>query len=395
MHNDQGYYKELLTRYFSGDLAAGELEELVAFVREQPEQFEAVAAEQEFEAIVLVQSGRLHVDLPVEVRQRMRARTMASVEEMGGIVMPMRRRRTGWWAAAVVVGLVGIGVWVWLGGRNASKRLETPPVATHDVLPGGNRAVLTLANGSTIVLDSAHVGTVSQQAGATVVKTDSGELKYTTLGGKPAEVVWNTLATPRGGQYQLVLPDGTHVWLNAESSIRYPVAFGGDRRTVEVTGEAYFEVAHDAAKPFKVKAGGETIEDIGTGFNVNAYMDEDAVRTTLVEGAVDVDRVRLRPGEQAVGRAGGKIRVKKDADLEDVLAWKNGRFRFEGAEIQSILRQAERWYDVTIEYKGKINETFSGGISRHVNASQLLHILELTGKVTFTIEGKKIIVMPK
>jgi ferric-dicitrate binding protein FerR (iron transport regulator) len=201
--------------------------------------------------------------------------------------------------------------------------------------------------------------------------------------------------TPIGGQYQLILPDSTKVWLNAASSIRFPTVFTGSERRVEVTGEAYFQVRHMKAQSFVVQAGNQAIEDIGTGFNVNTYPDEGSIRTTLVEGAIKVNGELLKPDQQAVTATDGKTLLRNDIIVSDVIAWKNGQFRFKGADIEDLMRQAARWYNVQVEYKGKVNETFSGGISRKVNLSELLQILELTGTVEFEINGNKITVIPK
>jgi ferric-dicitrate binding protein FerR (iron transport regulator) len=280
----------------------------------------------------------------------------------------------------------------------------------NDVLPGGNKAVLTLGNGATIILDSAHTGALAQQGNTQVVKLNNGQLLYnhTAKNGENSLTIdhspltYNTLSTPRGGQYQLVLPDGSTVWLNAASSIRFPTAFTGNERNVEITGEAYFEVKKNAAMPFTVKMNnGASVQVLGTHFNINAYDDEETIKTTLLEGSVKITKdaalAIIRPGEQATlshkSQTSQNIPVQK-VDVEEVMAWKNGAFQFGGATIETVMRQISRWYDVEVEYKGNISLHFAGTISRNVNISQVLEMLEKAGGIKTTIKGNKVIVTP-
>jgi ferric-dicitrate binding protein FerR (iron transport regulator) len=283
--------------------------------------------------------------------------------------------------------------------------------SAHDALPGGNKAMLTLNDGSVIVLDSAKNGMLGEQGNAQVLKKD-GMLEYKKGNAQKAigntqlsaPVSYNTLSTPRGGQYQLVLPDGSKVWLNAASSIRFPTAFTGNEREVELTGEAYFEITSHQLQsgkkmPFKVlvlSAGTDglnaAIEVLGTHFNVNAYKDEETIRTTLLEGKVKValrgvdKEAMLNPGEQAI-MSMRTIKTVHDIDTEEAVAWKNGLFFFDNVDIQTIMRQLSRWYKVSVVYNGKIpNRRFTGQVSRNANLSQVLKILELS-KIHFTIEG--------
>lgn len=275
----------------------------------------------------------------------------------------------------------------------------------QDIAPGGNKAVLTLADGSHIILDSVASGTISQQGMIAVKKLENGVLAYTvatdTTNNLETALTYNTISTPKGGQYQVTLADGTKVWLNAASSIRFPVKFSGTERPVEITGEAYFEVAKNPSMPFKVKAAGTVIEVLGTHFNINAYTDEATVKTTLLEGKVKItpsgnNHVAtsrfLTPGQQALVDPYGSIRINNQADVEEAVAWKNGRFQFNSADLHSILRQIARWYDVDIEYKINTDLHFTGQITRNENVSKVLEKLKLTGEVTFTVEGRKIIV---
>jgi len=303
-----------------------------------------------------------------------------------------RKQYLQWAAAILLFSLLSLFV---------TNKLRHQPIAlqaqTHDLAPGGNRATLTLANGSKINLNSIKIGAFATQPGARIVK-QSGQLAYTAAenNSSAALVSYNTLMTPKGGQYQLILADGTKVWLNAASSLKFPTALVGSERVVELTGEAYFEVAKDTKRPFKVKTSRQTVQDIGTQFDVNCYADEDAVTTTLVEGSVKIydanGQTLIRPGQQYLSKTSGLSEVKSDVDIDEVTAWKSGMFQFDDADVKTIMRQLSRWYNVDVEYQGQVPaSTYHGRISRNSNASTVLRILELSG-INFTIERGKIIV---
>lgn len=280
-------------------------------------------------------------------------------------------------------------------------------VAVDSIRPGGNKAVLTLAGGTQVVLDSAKDGSLASQGHTKIIKLNSGKLLYQQPPAGTATrqdpVAYNTLTTPRGGQYQVVLPDGSKVWLNAASSLRFPTSFTGDIRSVEVTGEAYFEIAPEPEKPFIVKVGPAHIQVLGTAFEVNAYEEEKTIRTTLSEGAVKMvpvwgtqknEGVSLRPGQQgSMNRQTGQLQVKT-VNVESVLAWKNGLFYFDNTNIKTIMREVSRWYNVDVVYETSELETknFSGVLSRYSDVSALLERLELTGTVHFNVDGKTIVV---
>ncbi|MDN3546991.1 FecR family protein [Mucilaginibacter aquaedulcis] len=299
-------------------------------------------------------------------------------------------------AAALLV-FVSFGAYVFIkqkkqaaGGKDFAKNQPA-----HDVFPGGNKAVLTLANGKTIYLDNAQNGVLAKQGDAQINKTRDGQLVYRSgnEGQNDASEI-NIVSTPRGGQYQLVLNDGSKVWLNSASSVSFPAVFTGKTRDVEITGEAYFEVAKNAEKPFRVKTNNVLVEVLGTHFNVMAYNDENAVKTTLLEGAVKISNNEnasvLKPGQQASLNQNGQIRVVNNPDADDSIAWKDGLFQFSDAGIETIMRQVSRWYDVSVSYEGKIPEReFTGRISRNVKASELLNMLKYEG-VNFKIEDKHI-----
>ena len=276
---------------------------------------------------------------------------------------------------------------------------EYVTIKTHDIPPGGNRAVLTLSNGKRILLTGAANGKLAQQGNASVTKVKEGQIEYRPSGDAD-EVAFNTISTPRGGEYHVVLADGSNIWLNAASSVTYPTTFNGRDRTVEITGEAYFEVAHNAAKPFRVKSYGQTVEVLGTHFNINGYADENIVKTTLLEGIVKVitgDNVALlHPGQQSLvsvaGSPSGILKGIESVDTEEAVAWKNGHFQFDKADVKAVMRELARWYNVEVTYRGDIKERlFSGGIYRNLSASKALELISYEG-IHFTIDGNKIIV---
>jgi ferric-dicitrate binding protein FerR (iron transport regulator) len=251
--------------------------------------------------------------------------------------------------------------------------------------------VLTLSGGRRIVLDSTAKDTVLVE-GADIVANAGGRLAYNTGSNPGAEILYNTLTTPRGGQYQLTLPDGTKVWLDAASSIKYPTAFTGKERVVAITGEAYLEVAHLEHQPFKVMVGGRTIEDLGTHFNINAYDDEPTRKVTLLEGSVKVEGRILVPGEQAtMDPLSGQVSVLQ-VETGQAIAWVNGKLSMDSLDVRAIMRQVSRWYDVDVVYEGAIPQgRFWGVIDRNVQLSSVLAVMEANG-IHARLEGKKIII---
>ena len=347
-----------------------------------------------------------------QLHDRIKNRLFETIRHQNELVVtsPHRTWQIRSVTAAVILILLLIGTYFILSSKSSKQEIvKTAPTETklkNDIAPGGNKAVLTLADGSTIVLDSASNGTISQQGNIKVKKIGNGLLVY-TINGKLVtendEAFFNTISTPRGGQYKVTLADGTEVWLNAESSIRFPVVFTGTERKVEITGEAYFEVAKNKNMPFKVKAASSEIEVLGTHFNVNAYNDEAFIKTTLLEGMVKVSIPALagnqsskflQPGQQAEINKKGEINVLDNADTEEAVAWKNGRFQFKSTDLKTILRQISRWYDADVEYKGNVNLHFTGQLTRNGNVSKVFEELALTGEVHFKIDGKRIIVSP-
>ncbi|MDX3916961.1 MAG: DUF4974 domain-containing protein [Pseudosphingobacterium sp.] len=302
-------------------------------------------------------------------------------------------------AASILVLLSFFVWWFKLNHQN-----EDVNKLAANIAPGGNRAVLTLSDGQKIDLDSAGIGTLGRQQGITVAKTEDGLLTYTVTEGKDISEGYNTIETPPGGQYRLNLPDGTKVWLNAASSVHFPVRFSGNSRTVELSGEAYFEVAavkdrSGKLQPFVVNSGSQELKVLGTHFNINAYNNEPAVTTTLLEGSVSLkrkgaaDNRTLSPGQQSrLSSTGWDI---QEVDTRYAVAWKNGRIQFSNEDITTIMRMLSRWYNIKVTFDGDITgQRFTASVSRNRSISQILMALEATGHVHFKIEGKEVTVMP-
>lgn len=316
------------------------------------------------------------------------------------IVIP--KHRFHWFyrvAAAAVLLLVGFGAWY--GYIRTKDHLPVAGTITKgnssgDVLPGGNKAILTLSNGTQMVLDSQHTNPGLLQKYNGTFQLNVGSIAYNSNRNTAAPVTFNTLVTPRGGQYQLILADGSKVWLNSSSSIRFPVSFSGKNREVSLTGEAYFEIAKDENKPFVVDVGHMKINVLGTQFNVMAYADEDYSNTTLVEGAVKITTAsgarKLLPGQQINLNHHGDINWVKNIDVEEAIAWKNGLFDFVEADIPTIMRKLSRWYDIEVEFSGGIpSGQITGKIPRDTKLSNVLKMLELSG-VHYAIDGHKVII---
>jgi Fe2+-dicitrate sensor, membrane component len=310
--------------------------------------------------------------------------------------------RRGWFRyAAAAILVLTIGAYLWFNNSNKPLNVAaTQPVpAKNDVAPGRDGAILTLADGRQVVLDSMGNGVIAEQSGVQVVLQD-GQLAYDQSAKPVEDIAYNTMSTPKGRQFRVTLPDGTKVWLNSASSIRYPTVFSGDDRKVDITGEVYFEVAKNANKPFKVKVNDNTeIQVLGTSFTINAYDNEAAIKTTLLEGSVRINAYKqvqtLKPGQQAQITTDKKLKVVNDADVEKVIAWKNGYFNFNDADLYEVMRQLERWYDIEVVYAKPVRRIeFSGKLPRTLSLAQVLKILGEM-QVKFKIEeGRKLIIAP-
>lgn len=321
--------------------------------------------------------------------------------------IPMWRRPVFRWAAAAILVLsLGVASWFLLNNNKTTGTSGTAATTTlQDVpAPQNNRATITLANGQTVYLDSAGNGALASEGNVQVMKLADGQIAYK---GAASELVYNTLTNPRGSKViDMTLSDGSRIWLNAGSSITYPVSFLGDERKVEIKGEVYLEVAHNAAMPFKVSHGNMEVKVLGTHFNINAYDDEPNVRVTLLEGSVSVrpsasakatadKSVVLKPGEQAILESNSQLTINHSPSVEQVMAWKNGLFSFTGADLTTVMRQLARWYDIQVKYEGQIPaRKFSGEITHDLTLSQLMNGLQSLG-IKFRIEGRTMIVQQK
>lgn len=297
------------------------------------------------------------------------------------------------WTSAAAAILLLLTAGYYFAGR-VNKQQKTATIAKVDNQPGSNKAILKLSNGSIVTLDEGADHVSGKQTENAIIGRDSGTVEYAAS--QPAIATYHTLITPRGGQYKIILPDGTKVWLNAASSLYYPTAFTGADREVVLTGEAYFEVTQRATQPFKVRVGEMVVNVLGTSFNISAYKDEKGIQTTLVDGAVKLAcndaEITLKPGQEADFDEDSNGFVKKNVDTDVAIAWTKGLFRFVNDDISTITRQIARWYDVEVQFEGKMpTRKFMGVLNRQNSLSTILKILEGTD-VHFRQEGKKLIV---
>jgi transmembrane sensor len=389
--------QELFNRLLAGNLTEKEADELIQWLGENeqdPLSIELILNQ-------LKTTGRRE-DVDPEIVSKLEARLPLIFNEAKRRqvpVIPIRKRWLPYVAAAIL--LAGIFTTIMLIDNNASTISNGNfSHIKEEILPGKEGAVLTLEDGSKLVLDSMGNGIVTTQNGTTI-ELRNGQLVYNSSKKiTNDEVGYNTMSTPKGRQFQLVLPDGSQVWLNAASSIRYPTVFTGKERKVEITGEAYFEVAHNRSSPFKVKINENTeIEVLGTHFNINSYSNEESINTTLLEGSVKVnDRsgsIVLRPGQQAKVSGNEKTKILSEVDVEKVMAWKNGVFNFEDATLQEVMRQLERWYDIEVVYEKNIPKLeFFGKMGKDLSLASVLNGLEKS-KVHFRMEeGRRLVVLP-
>ncbi|RXK61697.1 FecR family protein [Lacibacter luteus] len=349
-------------------------------------------------------SAEMNEDLAA-VKQQLYERTRAELDADSKVVPFYKTAFFRATAAAILVMCMG-GMYLLIKSTGTNNTtVEVAPQILQDIAaPAGNKAVLTLADGTTIILDSTATGAFATQGNATVAKLNDGKIAYNAAGTtKPAVVQYNKLSVPRGSRpMQLLLADGTQVWLNVASYITYPTTFTGTERKVEITGEAYFEVAHNKSMPFIVKRNEMEVLVLGTHFNVNTYDDEELFRVTLLEGAVNVsdgstEPKAIKPGQQATLKPGHvkSIKVLNNIDMDEVMAWKNGWFNFNSLQVTDIMRQIEKWYDVDVHYQGKPGDKhFTGIVSRDNNVSEVLKIMESAG-IRFKIEKKNITVLAK
>jgi ferric-dicitrate binding protein FerR (iron transport regulator) len=308
--------------------------------------------------------------------------------------------------AAIILLFISTGLYFYSNRMISEPEQFTEIDVRNDILPGYNKAILTLADGSKISLDDAANGLLASQGNIAITKTDNGQIVYEKNNVDKSKFIShrsaiNTIQTPKGGKYQIRLPDGSKVWLNSASTLIYPTTFAGNERKVQLKGEAYFEIAPNKNVPFRVESDNQIVEVLGTHFNINSYDDEDYVKTTLLEGSVkvilssnpnEISKTKLlKPGEQSLTKSSQSgIRIE-NADTEKAVAWKNGYFKFRNTPIKEIMREIERWYDVELIYEGKIpSDEFTGFISNDVKISAVLKIMEESGGVKFSVKGKKL-----
>jgi len=397
MNRDRLTY--LLAKYRANDVTAAEVEELSAWLQ-------SPGSQELFSEVVADEMGMYDGTLTPGEDARfanMAQKAVGIDKEIEWEPVPQKGRvvRAWVWAAASVLIILLGGIYWWKSNQRMGTSQASIQPASNIIAPGKTGAILTLADGRQIVLDSVRNGLIASQPGANV-QLQNGAITYETQNEPADAMVYNTMSTPKGRQFQVTLPDGTKAWLNAGSTLRYPTRFSGSARQVEVHGEVYFEVTKNASMPFKVRVADKAeVQVLGTHFNINAYDNEQSINTTLLEGSVKVkagaSELLLRPGQQAqLGKEqNAHLKVSKDVNIEKVMAWKNGLFNFEGATLEEVMKQLERWYNIEVVYVGQPPVTrFVGEMEMNMPLNDLLGMLSEM-KVHFRIEaGRKLVVTP-
>ena len=380
----------LFEKYKNNQCSSEELEELLAyFSASENEELLKNSIDK-----VLLQEATSGTELEREA-QEVYKQLQAKIKKPKSLIQIISFK---WAAAAAVIIVLGLGSYLFVHQSNPAA--QTAQQQAKDIAPGSNKAVLTLANGKKINLADEGEGKLAQQNNVAINKAKNGEISYNVSTGNGSTIiVYDTLTIPRGGQYKLTLSDGTKVWLNAGTALRYPEVFSNNNRSVELMyGEAYFEVVHNAAAPFRVAMKEQVVEDLGTHFSINAYADEPAVTTTLLEGKVKILKGAqskiMNPGQQAVTQQRSNDINVSDGDAESAISWKEGHFHFQSADVQTVMRQLSRWYDVDVRYIGTIPaRTISGDIDRNATLSTALQIIGLLN-IHYKVEGKTITITP-
>ncbi|WP_052272846.1 FecR family protein [Flavihumibacter solisilvae] len=397
--NSKTTWHELVEKYFNNSISKEELDQLLQMAGED---YDAKSLESALKAQWETAKEKADVDASKwddRFNLMMDEANESAPVEIEKASVPYRKYfRMA--AAAIILVMLGSAITYLVMNDKSTEQVKVAadPVPNAGQAPTGNKAIITLANGEKIYLDSAGTGTLADLGNVNVVKTGDGQITYNADTRSAGDMQYNTLFNPRGSRVvSLRLSDGTRVWLNSESSLRYPATFSGNERNVEITGEAYFEVAKDASKPFHVRRAGDdmVVEVLGTHFNMNVYEDESSAMTTLIEGKVNVRKgmqvKTLVPGSQAQVQQ-DRLIVLPNVDTDAVVAWKNGFFSFAKTDMATLMRQIGRWYNVEVEYAGKIpDRKFGGEISRDANLKEVLKILE-ESKIYFRMNGRKVII---
>ncbi len=399
-HNKDTYFTVLIDRYMNNTCSREEMDEVLMLAEKDPQKLYG-ALKEHWQGLQPAKNGEILSVAPVfDQAASIEEAAHAQTQQDTGSDVDLRRKKIGrryrMSIAAIAVITIGIAAY-FLNHQSADRAVAQRQVVADVAAPAGTKATVRLANGQTIVLDSLLSGTLAVQEDAKLIKNADGQLVYEAQA-DPADhtPVYNTLDNPKGSRVvDMTLADGTHVWLNAGSSITFPVAFTGSERRIQLKGEAYLDVSHNMARPFIVQTGDLMIRVLGTGFNVDAYGGTEPVKVTLLKGAVKLSNKNtsslLKPGQQASVKE--QISVSNNVDMDNVLAWKNNKFIFDNSTIQQIMRQLERWYDIEVVYQGvPTTEAFIGSISRDVKLSQILSLLSETNAVHFEQQGKKVIV---
>lgn len=412
MQDSQIYMKELLVGFIRHTSTPEQVETLYRFIAQAPDAYRQLMLDPDIVQLARENAARPAPLLRPAADQRILEQLRvyadhhreAATASPAGKIVPLPNRRWKPVAAAVLVAGVAVAAIFYTGRTHSGQplALETPVADIH--APAATKATIQLADGTKVPVDSLQKGLLARQGNVQLVKLGNGQVSYRAAPGETA-IRYNTLANPRGsGVVDMLLSDGSHVWLNAGSTLTYPVAFPGGERKVTLQGEAYFEIAQDPSRPFYVSKGNTEIRVLGTHFNMNAYDDDTEIKVTLLEGAVSVangspatarQEVVLKPGQQALaGAQSGKPQVLSHVDVEAVTAWKEGFFNFNKVALEDVMRQLSRWYDVEIVYQGVVQSRMLGGeMQRNLNLSDVLDGLKDIG-VHCKIEGRKIIVMP-
>lgn len=390
--------KDLFLKYINGQCSREEVDEVFSHIESGTRQAEWDSAIEEDLEHVLASDRQSNLTSS-EVNRIYEA--VESRLSSPGVSSSRQRTLRLWWpvAIAATILIVMSAGYLLFNRKDSTQSLAVKPTVVH---PGGNKAFLTLSNGKKISLTDAANGSIAAQAGLKIIKTADGQIIYTSDNSSAGSgsLQYNTIETPRGGQYQVRLPDGTSVWLNAASKLVYPVNFHGSKeRRIQLDGEAYFEVAKDKTRPFIVKTGKQEVTVLGTHFNINGYKDEPIISTTLMEGSIKTSNTSsgnsriLSPGQQSTVFSGDGAIDVRNVNTENIISWKNGYFIFDNQDITSIMKVIGRWYDVNIDYQS-INkeEKFGGTFSRSSDLDDILKVLKILGNVDFKVEGRTIVV---